>query len=177
MNYPSSGPGPTVTGTNPPSSGATPSVTGTNPPDAQGSEGIQQVADRAHDLAGTAQVKIRDQIDTRSTQAGEQVSATAMALRSGAEELYRQGNESAGDAAQRAAAQAERLGSYLQAADADQILSDVEDIARRNPWAVAAGGVVAGIAAARFLKASSARRSPGSRYGGGYAPSSNGGSQ
>lgn len=177
MNYPSSGPAPTVTGTNPPSSGATPTVTGTNPPDTQGNDQIQQVAERAHDMAGSAQVKIRDQIDARSTQAGEQVSATAMALRSGAEELYRQGNESAGDAAQRAAAQAERLGSYLQAADADQILGDVEDIARRNPWAVAAGGVVAGIAAARFLKASSGRRSPGSRSGAAYAPSSNGGSQ
>jgi hypothetical protein len=163
MNYPSSGPAPTVMGT--------------SSPDGQGKEPIQQVAERAHDVAGNAQVKIRDQIDARSTQAGEQVSATAMALRSGAEELYRQGNESAGDAAQRAAAQAERLGSYLKAADADRILSDVEDVARRNSWAVAVGGVVAGVAAARFLKASSGRRSPGAQYGAGFQPYSNGGAQ
>ena len=130
----------------------------------QAKEQVQQVAERAHDVAGNAQVKIREQIDTRSTQAGEQVVATAMALRSGADELYRQGNESAGDAAKRAAAQAERLGSYLKSADADRILTDVEDVARRNSWAVVIGGVVVGAAAARFLKASSSRRYPSSPY-------------
>jgi hypothetical protein len=123
----------------------------------------QQVADRAHHVADDAQVKVREQIDMRATQAGEQVTATALALRSGADELYRQGNDSAGDAAHRAAAQAERLGSYLQGSDADQLLADAEDFARRNPWAVVIGGVVAGAAAARFLKASSSRRYESSR--------------
>ncbi len=124
----------------------------------QAKEQIQQVADRAHDIAGGAQVKMLEQIDTRATQVGEQVAATALALRSGADELYRQGNDSAGEAAHRAAAQAERLGSYLQASDANRLLSDAEEFARRNPWAVVVGGVVAGAAAARFLKASSSRR-------------------
>jgi hypothetical protein len=70
----------------------------------------------------------------------------------------RQGNQSAADAANRAAAQAERLGAYLQDADANRILADAEDVARKNPWAVVVGGVVVGAAAARFLKASSSRR-------------------
>jgi len=99
MSYPSSSPAPTA---------------GERSVGDQAKEQVQQVTERAHDVAGNAQLKIRDQIDTRSTQAGEQVVATAMALRSGADELYRQGNESAGDAAKRAAAQAERLGSYLK---------------------------------------------------------------
>jgi hypothetical protein len=129
----------------------------------QASEKVQQVAERARDMAGEAQVKVRDQIDSRSTQAGEQVTATAQALRTGADELYRQGNEAAGDAAQRAAAQAERLGSYLQGTDADRLLNDAEDFARKNPWAVVVGGIVAGAAAARFLKASSSRRYESSR--------------
>jgi hypothetical protein len=34
----------------------------------------------------------------------------------------------------------------------------VEDFARRNPWAVAAGGLVLGLAASRMLKASSSQR-------------------
>jgi len=149
MSYPSSSPAPTA---------------GERSVGDQAKEQVQQVTERAHDVAGNAQLKIRDQIDTRSTQAGEQVVATAMALRSGADELYRQGNESAGDAAKRAAAQAERLGSYLKSADADQILADVEDVASRNSWAVVVGGVVAGAAAARFLKASSSRRYASSPY-------------
>src|SRR3954468_743878 len=144
----------------------------------QAKEQVQQVAERAHDVAGNAQVKIRDQIDTRSTQAGEQVVATAMALRSGADELYRQGNESAGDAAKRAAAQAERLGSYLQSADADRMLADVEDVARRNSWAVViGGGGAAGAPPPRFLKASTSRRYPSSPYSTVSRSSPNGGVQ
>jgi hypothetical protein len=138
----------------------------------QAKDQVHEVAQRAHDVAGDAQVKVRDQIDRRSTQVGEQVASSALALRAGADELMKQGNQSAAAAAQRAAAQAERLGTYLQGADANRILADAESMARRNPWAVAVGGVVAGAAAARFLKASSSRRfesttRPGSSYGAG----------
>jgi hypothetical protein len=134
----------------------------------QAKEQVQEVAQRAQDAAGNAQVKVRDQIDQRSTHVGEQVAASALALRAGADELVRQGNQSAADAAQRTAAQAERLGSYLQEADANRILSDAEDVARRNPLAVVVGGVIVGAAAARFLKASSSRRYDATRGGSTY---------
>jgi hypothetical protein len=143
----------------------------------QAKEQVQQVAERAHDIAGSAQVKLREQIDTRATQVGEQVAATALALRSGADELYRQGNDSAGETAHRAAAQAERLGSYLQGSDTDRLLADAENFARRNPWAAVVGGVIAGAAAARFLKASSSRRYESSRAEMWSRPASNGGRQ
>ncbi len=78
---------------------------------AQAKEQVQEVAQRAQHAAGNAQVKVRDQIDQRSTRVGEQVAASALALRAGADELVRQGNQSAADAAQRTAAQAERFGS------------------------------------------------------------------
>jgi hypothetical protein len=156
---------------NPEMSGDEPSAT------EQAKEQVQQVAERAQDLAGDVQVKLREQADTRSTQIGAQVAATALALRSGADELYRQGNDSAGEAAHRAAAQAERLGSYLQASDSDRLLADVEDFARQNPWAVVIGGVVAGAAAARFLKASSTRRYASSRDLSWPPAAANGGAQ
>jgi len=124
----------------------------------QAKEQMQDVAHRAQDVAVDARVKVRDQIDQRSTQVGDQVASSAVALRAGADELLKQGNQSAADAAHRAAEQAERLGAYLREADANRILADVEDVARRNPWAVVVGGIVAGAAAARFLKASSSRR-------------------
>ena len=38
------------------------------------------------------------------------------------------------------------------------MLRDVEDFARRRPWIVAGIGLAAGLAASRFLKASSERR-------------------
>jgi hypothetical protein len=52
----------------------------------------------------------------------------------------------------------EDFGSYLQRASGDRLLHDAEEFARRRPWAVAGIGVVAGLAASRFLKASSERR-------------------
>jgi hypothetical protein len=66
---------------------------------------------------------------------------------------------------------------YLQSADADRILADVENVARRNSWAVVIGGVVAGAAAARFLKASSSRRYESSPYATLPRPASNGSAQ
>ena len=120
----------------------------------QAKDQVQEVAQRAQDAAGNAQVKVRDQIDQRSTQVGEQVAASALALRAGADELLKQGNQSAADAAQRTAAQAERFGSYLQEADANRILADVEDVARRIRWRSSS----AGSSSARPPRGSSRRR-------------------
>ena len=101
---------------------------------------------------------LRDQVDQRSTQAGEQVSSIAQDIRSVADELRKQGKDQPAKLAEQAAQRAETLGDYLQRSDGDTILRDVEDFGRRQPWAVIAGGVVLGFAASRFLKASSERR-------------------
>jgi ElaB/YqjD/DUF883 family membrane-anchored ribosome-binding protein len=89
------------------------------------------------------------------------VGAQAQALRSTAGQLRQQGQEAPAKAAEQMAERAERVGGYLREADGERILNDVEDFARRNPWAVVAGGIVVGIAASRFLKASSIERSGG----------------
>jgi len=118
-----------------------------------------QAQEKAQEAAGQAQDKMREQIDQRSTQAGERVSGTAQDLRSVGEELRNQGKDTPANLADKGAERIERLGSYLSESDADRLLSDVEDFGRRQPLAVLAGGLVVGMAAARFLKASS-----GSRY-------------
>jgi len=126
---------------------------------AEAQERAQEVAGQAGEKAqaatGTAQEKLREQLDQRSTQAGETVNGTAQDLRSVGEELRKQGKETPARIADKAAEQTERVGSYLKEADGDRMLSDVEDLGRRQPLAVLAGGLVIGIAAARFLKASS----------------------
>jgi hypothetical protein len=121
-------------------------------------EAASQAQEKVQEAAGKAQDGIRTQLDQRTTQAGEQVAGTAEDLRSVGEELRKQGKEGPAKLADRAAQQTERVGGYLKEADPDRMLSDVEDFGRRRPWAVLAGGVVVGVAAARFLKASSRGR-------------------
>ena len=117
-----------------------------------------QAQEKAREAAGKAQEGIRQQIDERSTQAGEQVSTTAQDLRSVGEELRKQGKDTPAKLADRAAEQTEKVGSYLKDNGPDEMLEDIEDFGRQRPWAVLAGGLVVGVAAARFLKASSRGR-------------------
>src|SRR5687768_9527002 len=117
-----------------------------------------QAQDKAREAAGQARGRMSQEVDQRSTQAGEQVTSNAGDARSVAEELRKQGKDTPARYVDQAADRAERLGGYLQESDGDRILRDVEDFARRNPWAVAAGGLVLGFAASRMLKASSSER-------------------
>ena len=135
----------------------------------QAQDAAGQVADKAREATAqarqqaaqtTRQAKgmLRGQVDQRSTQLGQQVTGQAADMRSVAEQLRQQGKDTPARVAERLAGRAEQVGGYLQISDADQILDDVEDFVRSNPWAVAAGALGLGFAAARFLKASSSRR-------------------
>src|SRR4051812_293188 len=122
------------------------------------SEAAGQAQEKAQQAAGQAKGRAREEIDKRSTDAGQQVKTTADDLRSVGEQLRSQGKDTPAKLADQAADRAQRLGGYLEDSDADRILHDVEDFARRQPWAVVAGGLVLGFAAARFMKASSSER-------------------
>jgi len=117
-----------------------------------------QAQEKAQEAAGQARGKVSEQVDQRSTQAGEQVSTAAQDMRSVSEELRKQGKDTPAKYVEKGADKAEQLGSYLKEADGDSILSDIEDFGRRQPMAVLAGGLLVGIAAARFLKSSSRGR-------------------
>src|SRR4051812_21642941 len=144
-------------------------TTTANGPSSRTEQAKEQAAEKAQATAQQAKRGVRDQVDQRSTQAGEQVSSVAGDARSIAEELRNQGKDQPAKLAEQAAQRAESLGDYLQRVDGDTILRDVEDFGRRQPWAVIAGGLALGFAASRFLKASSERRYEQSRsnYSGG----------
>lgn len=129
----------------------------------------QQVSAKAHELGEEANFQVREQLDRRSTQAGEQVQAMGSALQSGVEQLRSEGKDVPAKVMTRVAERAEDLGSYLQSTQADQMLTDLERFARRRPWVTAGVGVLAGFVASRFVKASADRRYEGSRSNaGGY---------
>jgi hypothetical protein len=129
---------------------------------AQAKDKAQEVAgqaqEKAQEAAGQARDRVREQIDQRSTTAGEQVSGHASDLRSVGDSLREQGKDQPAKLADQAAERLERAGGWLTESDADRILGDVEDFARKNPWAVMAGGLALGFAASRMLKASSTNR-------------------
>jgi hypothetical protein len=120
-----------------------------------------QAQEKAQEAAGQARDRVRGQIDDRSTDAGRQVRGHANSLRNVGGQLREQGEEQPAKLAEQAADRVERIGSWLEHSDADRILGDVEDFARRNPWAVMAGGLALGFAASRMLKASSRDRYQG----------------
>lgn len=127
---------------------------------------LGQARGKAEELRGQAGSRFREQVDTRSTQAGEQVQPVAEAVRTTSEELRGQGKEREAKVAEQAAERIERLGGYLRESDADRILGDVEGFARRQPWLIAVAGAALGFLAARFLKASSTGEAEAVGYAG-----------
>ena len=57
-----------------------------------------------------------------------------------------------------AAERIERVGTYLEQKTGDELIRDVETFARKRPWMLAGLGMLAGVAASRFMKASSEQR-------------------
>jgi hypothetical protein len=121
-------------------------------------QAAEQAQEKAQNAAARVQQRLREELDDRSTHAAEQINEQAADLRSVGESLRQQGKEGPARAADQLARHAQRVGGYLREKDSDALLADAEDLGRRQPWAVAAGGLVLGFAASRVLKASSGRR-------------------
>ena len=131
----------------------------------------EQITAKAHELGGEANFQIREQLDRRSTQAGEQLQAIGKTLQSGANQLRSEGKDVPARVVEEVARRADDVGGYLQSAEADRILGDIEGFARRRPWLTAGVGALAGFLASRFVKASGSRRYEGAHSNSGYSPS------
>lgn len=106
---------------------------------------------------------IETTIHERSAEWGRQVETTGESLRTIGKQLRSLGAASAADLAERVADYATDCGTYLQDADIERLLNDVESFARRQPMLVAGLSFIIGVAGARMLKAGSSRRYE--RYG------------
>jgi ElaB/YqjD/DUF883 family membrane-anchored ribosome-binding protein len=131
------------------------------------SQAIEKTQEKAQDVKGQVSAKARTEVDSRSTQLGEQVTSVVQALRRAGEQLQSEGNETGGKAVWAVADRVERLGGYLRDSNADRFTGDLESFGRRRPWAVAGIGVALGLMVSRFLKASAANRYEASQPTGG----------
>jgi hypothetical protein len=131
---------------------------------AKAQEAVDAAQDKAAELRHEGSLQLRDQLDRRSNEAGSQVRSVAQALRRSGDELRTEGNSTAAQWTGQAADKLEQLGSYLEQARGDDLMREIEGFARRRPWMLAGIGMLAGIAAARFMKASSENRYDGGSY-------------
>ena len=119
-------------------------------------EGVREAASAA---ANRSKSFINRQVDDRTTQLGQQMSSVGGDLHNVGHRLRENSTLSGvADLVDQGASAIESAGRYLQRADADRLMGDLENVARRQPWAFAGAALVAGFATARFLKSSSAQR-------------------
>lgn len=91
-------------------------------------------------------------------------------LRSMGDNLRNQGQDGTARLVDMAADRLNTFSTYLTTTDGDRIVHDIEDAARNQPLLTASLGLVAGVTAARLLKAGASHRyrtygSPESSYG------------
>jgi hypothetical protein len=129
---------------------------------AQASSKMQEAAsvaqEKGSELREQGSVRLREQFDQRSTEVGSQVRSVAEALRRSGDDLGSQENGGAAKLTGQTADRLERFGVYLEQKSGDEFMRDVEGFARRRPWMLAGLGLLGGVAAARFVKASSEKR-------------------
>jgi hypothetical protein len=127
-------------------------------------EAGQEAVDSAGHLASRA-------ADVGLQQADRGRELAASGLQSAADSIRRVSLDMEADqpaianAAETAAEQAERVATYLRDTDARQIISNVEQAARRQPILFLGGAFVLGVAVSRFMKAAG-----GDRQDAGYGP-------
>ncbi len=130
----------------------------------QAGTAVEQVKAGAQSAMHQAQEAGRSFISGQKDTLAKKVDGYADAVRAVSERLQgEEGNVLAGPAGQ-AAEQLGRLSGYLREKEPADFLDDLEVLARRRPEVVFGGLFVAGLAAARFLKAS--RRRSSAQYSG-----------
>jgi hypothetical protein len=126
-----------------------------------------EAKEQAADLAGRAQHQVSTLMTDQKNRAAQRLDTLAGALRDVADRLGRdEVGRGVGHYAQRAAAQVDSMSSYLRGAELEAVMRDTGQFARRRPEVFIGGAFLAGLLTARFLKASSGRRSPDGSRGG-----------
>jgi glucan phosphorylase len=122
-------------------------------------EAKEAAKEKGQEVRTQASDRLRQEVDQRSTQAGEQVQSFAQTMRRTASELRAQGQQGQSGLLDQVAVRAEQLGGYLTQADADQLLEQVKragtralDLARQQPLFAAIGGLGVGMLASRALR-------------------------
>ncbi len=127
----------------------------------QAQDKVEQLVDQAQQMAGqvTGQAKQQatSQVESQKDRAVDSLVTVTQALRQTSQHLHEQQQGPVAGYVDQVAERAEHLTNYLRARDVPQIVSDTEDLARRQPGLFVASALALGFAGARFLMASGRR--------------------
>jgi hypothetical protein len=115
---------------------------------------IQQTQQKAGEVVDRAREQVRSQFADQKERAAGSLESAADALRQAGQGLRDHDQRVLGDYVQGAAEMVERVSDYLSRRDMDQLVREVEDLARRQPSLFVGGAFALGFLAARFLKSS-----------------------
>ena len=114
--------------------------------------------EQASELQSKASGAVAQQIGDRASQLSGQLTGTASDIREIGQHLRSQDNAAAAHVADLAAQRVDDVGNYLSGKSGDELLNDLEDLARRRPWLAAFGAAAAGFGVARVLSSSQRER-------------------
>jgi hypothetical protein len=122
----------------------------------QASNLASQATEQTAQLAGEATQQVRNLMSEQKRRAAERLGTLSGVLRDAAQKLgHDELGGRVGGYAYRAADQVDSMSSYLRTAELQTFVRDTGQLARRRPEVFIGGAFLAGLLAARFLKASS----------------------
>jgi len=118
-----------------------------------------QIVDQAKDALGGTVDQVREQavsqVDQQKSRAAETLNTVAGAVRQTGDQLRQQDQGTVAQYVDTAANQIERMATYLNNRDINDMAVELQHFARRQPALFLGGALLAGMLAARFLKSSS----------------------
>lgn len=134
----------------------------------QARQQANQVAEQAKEQAGHAAERAAEQAQSQAERQKDRASGAlggvAQALRATGQQLREQDQGFIAPYTDQAAETVEQFQHYLSGRNMNQLLSDLEGVARREPALFVGGAFAAGLLGARFLKSSSPSQLPGQSH-------------
>lgn len=124
----------------------------------QGQQLTRRAREQAGELVNRGGEQVKSQLANQKHEASQRMMPVQAALRETAQQLRKQGQESMGQYADKAADGADRVSDYLRETDVDEMTDEVRSFTRRSPALFLGGGAALGFLATRFLKSSSQER-------------------
>jgi hypothetical protein len=116
---------------------------------------IEQTRQKAGEVMDQARQQVQSKLGDQKDRATEGLGQVAQAFRQTGQQLRENQQESIGQYAEMAADQIERVSGYLKGQDINQLVGEVESLARRQPALFVGGAFMLGFFLSRFLKSSS----------------------